>query len=174
MAKKRKAGYNPTPVTRHEKFWAAIAGLFTAPDPITRIEFWMKKTSDRIKAIEDGGGGGGEVPDIVSGNWVYKLYSDGYFEAWYSAENQTFTIEETSGVLYRSGLRELALPSDLISGKTVTVRYCNVNVYHHNYVVFGAMAGHTATGFEFYAISGGSRTSNSHYTIDGYIEGRVE
>ena len=51
--------YNPTPVTRIDKFKAAIAGLFQTPTPVTREEFWMAKTADRIKAIEEGGGGGG-------------------------------------------------------------------------------------------------------------------
>lgn len=62
MAKKnnlRSGSFNPTPVTRLEKFLAAIAGLANAPTPVTRKEYWMSKTAARIKAIEEGGGGGG-------------------------------------------------------------------------------------------------------------------
>lgn len=62
MAKKnnlRSGSFNPTPVTRLEKFLAAIAGLVNAPTPVTRKEYWMSKTAARIKAIEEGGGGGG-------------------------------------------------------------------------------------------------------------------
>ena len=62
MARKnntKSTSFNPTPVTRLEKFLAAIAGLVNAPTPVTRKEYWMSKTAARIKAIEEGGGGGG-------------------------------------------------------------------------------------------------------------------
>lgn len=170
MKLKKMLDYNPQPVTRLEKIWAAMAGLFSpAPEPVKRLEYWMTKTAERIAAVE-----AGEVEDVASGNWVYKLYPDGYFEAWHSADHQTFVIDEASGSLYRSALTALSLPEDLIAGKTVTVRYCNINVYHHNYIVFATLAGHTATGFEFYALSGAARASNKNYVVDGYIEGRIE
>lgn len=40
--------------------------------------------------------------------------------------------------------------------------------------IWAAIAGHTSTGFEFYALSGASRNSNSNYVVDAYIEGRAE
>lgn len=170
MKLKKTRDYDPKPVTRLEKIWAAMAGLFSpTAQPVKRLEYWMTKTADRIAAVE-----AGEVEDVVSGNWVYKLYPDGYFEAWHSADHQTFVIDEPSGSLYRSVLTDLALPDDLIASRTVTVRYCNINVYHHNYIVFATPAGHTATGFAFYALSGAPRNSNKNYVVDAYIEGRVE
>ena len=170
MKLKKMRDYAPRPVTRLEKIWASMAGLFSpTPEPVKRLEYWMTKTAERIAAAESG-----NVEDVVSGNWVYKLYPDGYFEAWHSADHQTFVIDETSGVLYRSPITALALPDDLINGRTVTVRYCNINVYHHNYIVFATLAGHTTTGFEFYALSGASRAANNNYVVDAYIEGRVE
>ena len=146
MAKKnnlRSGAFNPTPVTRLEKFLAAIAGLVNAPTPVTRKEYWMSKTAARIKAIEEGGGGGGteytagygiEISEnneiSVNENEVAlkddtEIIQSDVWTIWKNNNTKTIIaiavdtlfskIDISSGSLYMSDWHELIYPEELKS-----------------------------------------------------------
>ena len=117
----------------------------------------------------------GGVPTIqTQGNWKYRVYNDGTFDAWYTATKQSLTITDTSGSLYRSGLQTLALPANLTDGKTVSLLHVDVNAAHNNYPCWGMLASLTTNGFSYYAMSGGSRSNSPNYLITAHVFGTIE
>lgn len=121
-----------------------------------------------------GVGTGQMVPEIQqSGNWFYRVYDDGTFEAWYKQTSYSITINNQSGNLYRSALVSLALPSEIYTGNTVDIIHAEVNCAHNNYPSWGMVASYYATGVNFYAMSGGSRSMSPNYTLDAYVFGAI-
>ena len=113
----------------------------------------------------------------TQGNWRYKVYADGTFEAWYTATKVNITITAQSGNLYRSDLVTITLPSDMTSGKTCNILHVSVNAAHNNYPAWGMLASiqtPTANTFKYYAMSGGSRTASPNYTVTAYVFGTLE
>ena len=109
----------------------------------------------------------------TQGNWQYKVYDDGTFEAWYSATGQTLVITAQSGNLYRSELQTLTLPTNMTAGKTVTIKHAQPNVAHNNYPVFGMLASIQTNAFKYYAMSGGSRSTSPNYIVTAYVQGLI-
>lgn len=111
----------------------------------------------------------------TQGNWKWKEYGDNTFEAWYKATGQTLTITTTSGNLYRSDLQTMTLPTNFTNAHMATIIDCSVNAAHNNYPVWGLLASIQPSGyanaFRWYAMSGGSRNSNSNYYITAYVFG---
>lgn len=115
-----------------------------------------------------------EAPVQTQGNWMYKVYSDGTFDAWYKATGQSLTITATSGNLYRSELQTLILPTDLTDGKTVTIQTATPGVSHNNYPVWGILASIQGTEVRYYALSGGSRTASPNYIVTAHVFGTIQ
>ena len=109
----------------------------------------------------------------TQGNWQYKVWNDGTFEAWYSAKGQSLTITAQSGNLYRSELQTLTLPTNLTSGKTVAIKHAQPNVAHNNYPVFGMLASLQTNTFKYYAMSGGSRSNSPNHIVTAYVQGTI-
>lgn len=105
------------------------------------------------------------------GNYKYRVYDDGTFEAWYKQTGYTIVINNASGNLYRSPLTTLALPSDLYDNYTCNILHAEVNCSHNNYPAWGMLASIYDTGVNFYAMSGGSRNSSPNYTLTAYMFG---
>lgn len=118
------------------------------------------------------------TPDVqTQGNWRYKVYADGTFEAWYKATGQSITITAQSGNLYRSDAQTITLPTAMTSGKTCNIQHVSVNAAHNNYPAWGMLASiqtPTANTFKYYAMSGGSRTASPNYTVTAYVFGTLE
>lgn len=102
-------------------------------------------------------------------NWQYRIYADGTFEAWYKATGQNLTINNASGNLYRSNLTTLTLPAAI---NAVSVQHVSVNVAHNNYPCWGMLASLGASSFNYYAMSGGSRSASPNYLITAYAFGK--
>lgn len=116
------------------------------------------------------------APIQMQDGWLYKVYADGTFEAWYKATGQSITITALSGSLYRSELQTLRLPSGMTVGKTCDIRHVSVNVAHNNYPAWGILASIQTpeeNTFKYYAASGGSRTVSLNYTVTAYVFGTL-
>ena len=105
---------------------------------------------------------------VEDGGWIYKIDGD-YFEAHYNATGQSFTINNTSGSIYRSEITAITLPTAL-SG--AVVHSGSVDVMHHNYITWGVLASVGET-IEFYAVSAGARALNNNHTVVLDIFGKV-
>ena len=161
MAKRGKKSISQEPVTRLEKFWAAIAGIGSVPAPIDRVEYYMTQTADRI---------GGITPEVVTaGKWSYTI-TGSYVDAWYYDDNATLTIDQASGGVYRSEQLTLELPDAI---KDMTPLCCVVNLGHASYPAWAADHGVGSSGLEYYAVSGNSRGTTSHYVVSAIIKGRL-
>ena len=161
MAKHGKKSISQEPVTRPEKFWAAIAGIGSAPAPIDREEYYMAQTADRI---------GGITPEVVTaGKWSYTI-SGKYVDAWYYDDNATLAIEADSGGVFRSEKLTLELPDAI---KDMTPLCCVVNLGHSTYPAWAADHGVGASGLEYYAVSGSRRNRTGHYVVSAIIKGRI-
>ena len=108
-------------------------------------------------------------PVQTDGNWTYREYADGSFDAWYMATKQTIVITAASGSLYRSDLRTLTLPSAL---GEVSILHADVNASHNNYPVWGVLASLSGANVNYYAMSGGSRSSSPNYIVTAHVFGR--
>lgn len=114
------------------------------------------------------------TPEVqIAGDWKYKIGFDGTFEAWYKQTGYRIEITDTTGVLYRSPLTPLALPTELTDAYDCEVTHASVNCGHNNYVTWAELASTNATGINFYALSGGSRISNPNYTLTAYVYGTL-
>ena len=122
--------------------------------------------SDYIDALE--------APVQTQGNWMYKTYADGTFDAWYKATGQSLTITATSGNLYRSELQTLILPTNLTNGKTVTIQTATPSASHNNYPVWAILANVQNTEVRYYALSGGSRTTSPNYIVTAHVFGTIQ
>lgn len=161
MAKRGKKSISHEPVTRLEKFWAAIAGKGSAPAPIDREEYYMAQTADRISGI---------TPEVVTaGKWSYTIAGN-YVDAWYYDDNATLTIDQSSGNVYRSEQLTLELPDAI---KDMTPLCCVVNLGHATYPAWAADHGVGISGLEYYAVSGSIRNRTSHYVVSAIIKGRI-
>lgn len=113
-------------------------------------------------------------PEIqTQGNWTYKINSDNTFNAWYKATKQTVVITNQSGNLYRSELASLALPSDLYDNYTCDIIDATIDVSHNNYPCWAVLGDFYATGINYYAISGNSRSSTPNYRITAQVFGTL-
>lgn len=110
----------------------------------------------------------------TEGNWKYRIYGDNTFEGWYRADHQTMTITSASGSLYRSGLISLGLPEALYKNYNCRIQHAEINYSHNNYPTWGLLAGIYETGFNYYVMSGGSRTSSPNYIMTAYVFGTIE
>lgn len=118
----------------------------------------------KIKAYIDG-----KVAETqTSGNWSYKIYADGSFDAWYYKAAETWAITYASGNMYRSDPRQFNLPTDISGG---TVFYTNCQIFHPNYPVWGAVA--QVNPPKVQALSGAQRTSNSNHTTMIHVSGKL-
>lgn len=127
--------------------------------------FWQK-----VKAYIDN-----REPAIeVQGNWHFRVYNDGSFEAWYGATGQTVAITAASGSVYRSDRMTLTLPSNLTSKGTTEIVAFNLGCGHNNYPTWTAVASKTATQINYYVLSGGSRAENRNYTMAAYVYGLLQ
>ena len=108
----------------------------------------------------------------TSGDWRYRVNGDG-FEAWYSKEKVNLTINTASGNLYRSNLLTLTLPDEITGAGTVKILHASVNAAHNNYPSWGMLASLSATGVNYYAMSGGTRSASPNYVVTAHIFGTV-
>lgn len=115
-----------------------------------------------------------KVPTIQEqGNWLYRIYEDDTFEAWYKASKQTIVINNASGNLYRSNLISLELPSDISTNYSIAIQHAEINASHNNYPCWGMLASISNTGINYYAMSGGSRSSSPNYIVTAYVFGKL-
>ena len=106
-------------------------------------------------------------PEIQQqGNWYYREYPNGTFEAWMKIDGFTIAINNQSGNLYRSALQTTALPTNLTQGRTANIIDANVQCGHDNYPAFTCL-GRTITNnsINWYALSGGNRSSSPNYLL---------
>lgn len=134
---------------------------FINGDGLVAIKNWTKDYVDNHLALQS------------QGNWRYRVHPDGTFEAWYLATKQTVTITNTSGSVYRSELTSLTVPTGISDLGNVEIRSFNIGCGHNNYPVWTAVASLSGGTVRYYALSGGSRSQNSNYTITAYIMGAV-
>lgn len=150
---------------------AQAAAEEAAAEAATRA--WGVSTEDTSLVFQEPEGQT-EPETHVQGNWVYKIYSGGYFEAWYSQERvQVGAIDEQSGTLYRSALKSLALPSEIYDNYTATIIHAHVNCSQNNYPAWGVLASLYETGINYYVLSGASRTEASRYLLTAYAYGTL-
>lgn len=126
---------------------------------------------DRITYIASAGDPGGGVQ--TSGDWLYRINPDGTFEAWYFKEKVSLTINNASGNLYRSNLITLTLPAELTGAGATAIKHVSVNAAHNNYPCWGMLASLTATGVNYYAMSGGSRSASPNYIVTAHVFGVI-
>ena len=131
-----------------------------------------------VTEIYEEGGGRWTPPEPLpavqtDGSWRYRVYGDGTFEAWYSATAQTLTINNASGNVYRSGLQSLTLPAGLTSLGTVTLLHASVTAAHGNYPTWAALAGFGDGRVDYYAMSGGSRSTTGTHLVTCHVCGVV-
>ena len=103
--------------------------------------------------------------------WKYKIYDDGTFEAWYNKPRVNFTINTQSGMLYRSNLSSLTLPTDLTNAHDCEILHASINVAHNNYPAWGMLASIYGATANYYALSGGSRGASPNYIVTAYVFG---
>ena len=116
----------------------------------------------------------GQSPPLsTQGNWTYRLYDHGYFEAWYKQTGYTATINNASGSLYRSPLLTLTLPSAITSLGSVDIMHTDINCAHNNYPAWGMLGSLSGANINFYAMSGGSRGASPNYVLTAYAVGTV-
>lgn len=129
----------------------------------------MSSYGDRISALE-----ASQPIKGSEGNWNYRVYpDDGTIEAFYGADRQTVTIVSGSGSLFRSERLTLSLPPTLTAYGTIEIKDAMVNVGHNNYPCWGVLASIAGAEVNYYAMSGGSRSQTSNYTITAQVFGRI-
>lgn len=109
----------------------------------------------------------------TSGDWLYRVNPDNTFEAYYSREKVSITITNASGNLYRSNLTTLTLPAAITGAGAVRILHASVNAAHNNYPAWGMLASLTATGINYYAMSGGSRSTSPNYLVTAHVFGTI-
>lgn len=110
----------------------------------------------------------------VEGNWNYRIYNDGSYEAWYGGTGETVEITAQSGSVYRSDRMTLTLPSKLTAQGTTEIISFNLGVGHNNYPTWTAVASKTNTQINYYVLSGSSRAQNKNYTVSAYVYGSIQ
>lgn len=109
----------------------------------------------------------------TEGNWHYRVYNDGSYEAWYGKTGETITITTGSGNVYRSDRMTLTLPTGLTAKGTTDILNFNLACGHNNYPTWTAVASKTNTQINYYVLSGGSRAENRNYTLCAYVYGTI-
>lgn len=109
----------------------------------------------------------------IQGNWRYRVYNDGSFEAWYGATGQTYTITSQSGNTYRSEIQTFTLPTNLTNQGSMTIVSFNVAVGHNSFPVWTTVASKTDTQIKYYVLSGANRGTNANYTNSVYVFGTI-
>lgn len=109
----------------------------------------------------------------VQGDWHYRIYNDGSFEAWYGKDKVSITINNASGTLYRSNLMNLVLPTNLTNQGTTEIVSYSIGAGHNNYPVWASVASKTATQINYYVLSGGSRNTSPNYMLNAYVYGLI-
>ena len=113
-----------------------------------------------------------QLPTIeVQGDWHYRIYNDGSFEAWYGKDKVSITVTNSSGSLYRSNLLNLVLPTNLTNQGTTEIVAYTIGAGHNNYPVWATVASKTATQINYYVLSGGSRNASPNYIVNAYVYG---
>ena len=116
---------------------------------------------------------GAPISDFVveqgtSGNWSYRKYHSGIYEAWYTGTN-TFAIDgrfsSNSPVLWYGAIQNLSLPFAVTS-----IQYVDVKALYSNWGVWTAITQADSGGIKYQVFSALSRTSAT-YAIRGYIKG---
>lgn len=116
---------------------------------------------------------GAPISDFVveqgtSGNWSYRKYNSGIYEAWYTGTN-TFAIDgrfaSNSPVLWYGATQNLSLPFAVTS-----IQYVDVKALYSNWGVWTAITQADSGGIKYQAFSALARTSAT-YAIRGYIKG---
>lgn len=107
----------------------------------------------------------------TQGNWHYRIYNDGSFEAWYGATSQSYTITAQSGTTYRSELQALTLPTNLTNQGTPTIVSFNIAVGHNSFPTWTTVASKTDTQIKYYVLSGANRGTNANYIVSAYVYG---
>lgn len=126
--------------------------------------FWNK-----IKSYVDS-----REPSIqTQGNWYYRIYNDGSFEAWYGATGQSYTITSQSGTTYRSELQAFTLPTNLTNQGTTSIISFNVGVGHNSFPVWTTVANKSDTQIKYYVLSGANRGTNANYMSSVYVFGTI-
>lgn len=104
----------------------------------------------------------------TSGNWSYRKYNSGIYEAWYTGTN-TFAIDgrfsAASPVLYYGAIQNLSLPFAVTS-----IQYVDVKAFYSNWGVWTAITQANSSGIKYQSLSAVARTSVT-YAIRGYIKG---
>lgn len=114
------------------------------------------------------------VSKVIENGWMYKIYTDNTFEAWYKAVSQTITISAASGNLYRSELRTITLPQGITDRGAVNIIHAEVNAAHNNYPCWGLLGSLTSDSVNYYAMSGGSRSQSPNYLVTAYVAGVID
>lgn len=109
----------------------------------------------------------------VQGDWHYRIYNDGSFEAWYGKDKVSITVTNSSGSLYRSNLMNLVLPTNLTNQGTTEIVSYSIGAGHNNYPVWATVASKTATQINYYVLSGGSRNTSPNYMLNAYVYGLI-
>lgn len=116
---------------------------------------------------------GAPISDFVveqgtSGNWSYRKYNSGIYEAWYTGTN-TFAIDgrfaSNSPVLWYGATQNLSLPFAVTS-----IQYVDVKAFYSNWGVWTAITQADSGGIKYQVFSALARTSAT-YAIRGYIKG---
>lgn len=109
----------------------------------------------------------------TQGDWHYRIYNDGSFEAWYGKTGVSFGVTNASGSLYRSDLLTLTLPTDLTDQGTTEIINYSVNAGHNNYPIWASIASKTDVSVNYYVMSGGSRSATPNNMVCAYIYGLI-
>lgn len=152
------------PQSRNESILQNMLGAkneLVAPE--SRIEALLQMI------LEQGSGG---ASFVQKGSWLYKVYADGIFEAWCTAQNQEYTIDNVDGAVYRSALTSLALPQDIYESGDIEIKYASLNVSNANYITYGVITDFYSTGINYYVVSNANRPK-SNYLLTGYVIGKI-
>lgn len=111
-----------------------------------------------------------------SNGWHYILHGDGHFDAWYTKNHTTITINNASGNVYRSALIDLTLPDEIVylchaHEVDDPIWHVDINTAHNNYPCWGMLASVSDVTVHYYAMSGGSRSSSPNYLVTAHVIG---
>lgn len=101
-----------------------------------------------------------------NGNWTYKKYSNGSFEAWYSSTG-TMSITTPVGQVYQSASNSHI---NFTISNVASVHYADVKLITGSYGVWTYLTGASADGLDYRGVSPLSRSSAT-YTIKAYVKG---
>lgn len=109
----------------------------------------------------------------TDGEWKYKVYADGTFEAWNRQTEINYAITTPSGSLFRSIQLSFAAPQALSNVYDVNILDARVQVGHGSYPVFCSDPTYSETDVRFYVLSGEERSLSNGYTVSFYMFGTL-